>query len=112
MFRFLLGMLVMAALGAYVSKPSTEDAEAELKTQLMTALANQSFSAEDLGGSAALLACRLDPNTCYDLVRAGLDVTYEDRILYAKLEIDGWNRRASCYGLYTIFYCPGGLQSQ
>ncbi|MBO9465427.1 hypothetical protein J7443_09320 [Tropicibacter sp. R15_0] len=112
MYKFLAGMIFMAALAAFFTKPGPDAAEAELKSQLMTAISTQKLGEQDGLNAAALLACRLDPNSCYDLLRSGIDLTYEDRYLYAKLDLDGFERQASCYGLYTKFYCPGGLQKQ
>ena len=109
MFKFVAGMLTMALLAAFLSKPGPDAAEAELRSQLMSAIANKQLGNQDGLNAAALLACRLDPNSCYDLLRSGIDMTFEDRHLYAKLTLDGFDHSASCYGLYTRFFCPGGL---
>lgn len=112
MLKFLAGMLTMAALAAFVTKPSPEDAETELRRQMAATFAGQDLSGAKGLDAAALLACRVDTATCLDLLRAGLDVTYEDRILYARVTVTGFDRRVACYGLYTRFTCPGGLQPQ
>ncbi|MDA7426513.1 hypothetical protein [Thalassococcus lentus] len=110
MFKFLFGMATMAALAAYVTNPTQEDAEAEMRVQLMTALANEDLKGKNGAETAALLGCRLNPDTCYDLLRSGIEMTFEDRHLYSKLELEGFERSANCYGLYTRFICPGGLK--
>lgn len=109
MFKFVLGMLTMAAIFAWFTNPSMEDAEAELKRQLLTAVESQSLGSGSGLDAAALLACRVDTNTCYDLVRTGIDVTHDDRVLYGRFDIEGFGRKAVCYGLFTTFLCPDGM---
>lgn len=110
MLKFLSGMIVMAALGAWLTNPSRQDAEAEMRAQLMTALASERLDGKTAAETAALLGCRINPAACFDLVRAGVELTYEDRHLYSRLDLEGFGRKAKCYGLFTRFICPGGLQ--
>lgn len=112
MFKFLAGMIVMAAVAAYASNPSEQDAEAEMRAQLMTALANEQIEGKTGAETAALLGCRLSPDTCYEFIRSGVEMTYEDRTLYSRLDLQGFDHSATCYGLYTRFFCPGGLKKQ
>jgi hypothetical protein len=110
MFKFLFGMIAMAAIVAYATNPTKDDAEEEMRNQLMRALITEDLKGKNAGETAALLGCRLDPDTCFEFVRSGIDMTFEDRYLYSKLELEGFDRKASCYGLFTRFVCPGGLQ--
>ncbi|KUF09321.1 hypothetical protein [Pseudoponticoccus marisrubri] len=111
MWKFLAGMIVMAGLGALVTKPSVEAAEAELQRQVTQAVANERLQEAQALDAALLLACRLDPQTCYSVLRSGITLSYEDRLLYARVDLDGFGLTATCYGLYTRFLCPGGLQA-
>lgn len=109
MFKFLLGMLTMAAIGAWATNPGLEDAETELKRQVLSALDSQSLGSGSGLDAAAVLACRVNRETCFDLVRTGIDITLDDRQLYSRYDIAGFGRSAVCYGLYTTFWCPGGM---
>ncbi|MBV7396012.1 hypothetical protein [Mameliella sediminis] len=109
MFRFLFGMLAMALIAAFVTKPGPEAAEAELRQQLQLAIVNEGLDGKSGLDAAALLLCRTDPRACGDLLMQGIDLTYDDRYLYARVDVKGYKMTATCYGLYTRFFCPGGL---
>jgi hypothetical protein len=110
MYKFLAGMTFMAAVAAFFTNPDLDDAEKTLKAELMEIVAAQELGKQDGLNAAALLACRVDPNSCYDLLRSGINMTFENNHLYAKLQLEGFNRSASCFGMYDRFFCPGGLQ--
>ncbi|MBW4981582.1 hypothetical protein KZZ07_03415 [Mameliella sp. CS4] len=112
MYRFLLGMIVMALIGAYLTKPGPEAAEAELRRQVQLTVANEELDGKSGLDAAALLLCRADNRACTDLLMSGIDLTYEDRYLYARIDIKGYKMTATCYGLYTRFFCPGGLSRE
>lgn len=109
MYKFLAGMIVMAAIGAFVTKPSKEAVYEELASQLRSTLSQQQLHEAQGVEAAALLACRLSPTSCVDLLISGLDVVYEDRYVYAKVDVDGFGMRAACYGVFDRFFCPDGL---
>lgn len=109
MFKFLAGMLAMALIVALVTNPNMEDAEAELKKQVFAALEGQSLGSGSGLDAAALLACRVSPDACFDLVRTGIDITRDDRFVYSRFDLDGFGRKAKCYGMFATFYCPGGM---
>lgn len=110
MKRFLLGMIVMAAIGAFATKPGPDAAQEELQRQVQLAVVNEGFDGKSGLDAAALVLCRVDPKACADLLISGIDVRYEDRYLYARVDLDGFDMTARCYGLFTRFYCPNGLQ--
>lgn len=112
MLKFLAGMLTLALIAALLTKPSRDDAETELRRQMATQIAEQDLSKTSGLDAAALIACRVDTATCMDLLRSGLDLSYEDRTLYSRVTVTGFERSAACYGLYTRFFCPGGLTRQ
>ncbi len=112
MVKFLLGMLTMAAIGAYLTNPSAADAESALRKELLDAISEERIKGKTAAESAALLGCRLDPGTCFDLLRSMVDLKIEDRHLYSRLDLDGLGHRATCYGLFTQFVCPGGFETK
>lgn len=109
MFRFLLGMILLALIAAYLTKPGPEAAGDELRRQVQLAIANEELDGKSGLDTAALLLCRVDTRACTDLLISGIDLTYEDRALYARIDLDGYDMTATCYGLFTRFWCPDGL---
>ncbi|MDF1873368.1 hypothetical protein [Vannielia sp.] len=107
---WLLVILAIAGLAAAVTKPSEADVEAELKSRFLQRLASTNPSAQGNGGDFALtLMCKADHNACYELVRTGLDVGYDDRKLYAAIDITGFGESLRCYGVFATFLCSGEI---
>jgi hypothetical protein len=102
-------MLVMAAIVAWLTNPAMEAAEAELKRQVLRALDTQTMGSGAGLDAAALLACRMSPEACYDLVRTGIDITRQNRLLYSRFDLSGFGRTATCYAAFGAFACPGGM---
>ena len=103
---FIALLLGIAALAAAFTRPSEADVEAELKAQFLERLASTNPSASEDGGSFALtMICKADHDACWEVVRGGLDVTYDDRKLYAAIDVVGFGREITCYGAFTQFYC-------
>ncbi len=108
---YLVILLALLAGAAFVTKPSEADAEAALREQVMLAVARQELGeGRSTGQNLALAACKLRPNDCYDLLRSGLEVTYSDKTLFLRVDLEGFERRMTCYGAFTRFTCPGGLK--
>jgi hypothetical protein len=102
-------LLLLAGGAAYLTKPSEDDAEALLRDQVMTSVAKEEVGAgRDAAANIALAACKLRPNDCYDLLRSGMDVTYTDKTLWLRVDVEGTERRVTCYGVFGRFFCPGG----
>ncbi|MCC1492230.1 hypothetical protein [Cognatishimia sp. F0-27] len=110
MLRFLLLLAALAALAGFATRPGVDDAETAMREQVLLAVANQELRGKSTAEQAALLACRLDPTSCYDLIRSGIDITFEARLVYARVDLEGFGKSATCYGLFTRFFCPGGLR--
>ena len=103
-------LAAIAATAAVLTRPGPDEVEAALRE----ALYRQLFTTEvdtgrDMPGNAAILGCRIGPQLCYDLLRAGLEVTFEDRILFARVSVEGFGRRAVCFGAFGRFACPAGF---
>lgn len=110
-FGFLIVLAGLAAGVAFVTKPGEAAAEAELREQVMTAVARRDLGeGQSTAQNLALAACKLRPNDCYDLLRSGIETTFTDHVLYVQFGLTGFDRQATCYGAFTRFYCPGGLR--
>lgn len=110
----MLKTLIVVALiagAAYVTKPDEADAEAALRERLILALATEDLSSgRSAGQKLALAACKLDISTCYDLLRSEIATVYSDFGVASRVEMAGLGRTATCYGVFTRFFCPGGLK--
>ena len=103
--RSLIIVLVLVLGAAWLTKPDEADAETVLREQVMMAVAKEELGrGRSTGETLALAACKLRPSDCYDLLRSGLDVTYADQTLFLKVELSGFERRATCYGAFTRFF--------
>jgi hypothetical protein len=109
--KLLIGAALAVALAAYVTKPGREDVDDALRRALFEKLFTTNIDeGRDMLGNAAIIGCRLDPQSCFELLRSGLEVTYEDKILYARVTVEGFGRRAVCTGAFTRFNCPDGFE--
>ena len=109
--RILIVVMVLVLGGAWLTKPDEADAEAVLRDQVMIAVARQDLGeGRSTGENLALAACKLRPSDCYDLLRSGLEVSYTDQKLFLKVDVSGFEREATCYGVFTRFFCPGGFK--
>ena len=108
-FLFVLALLVVGA--AFFTKPTEADAEAALRQQLTLAMAREELGeGRSTAENLALVACKLRPRDCYDLIRSGIDVNFTDKTVYVQVDMAGYERVATCYGAFTRFVCPGGLK--
>ncbi len=112
MLRLVALLIAIGLLAAWFTRPDVAQAEAAMRATILDALATEDLAGKDAVSSAALMSCRLSPENCYDLVRAGLETNYEDRTFYAQFTVTGFNRRATCYGAFNTFTCPGGFSEQ
>jgi hypothetical protein len=112
MLRLIALLIAVGLVAAWFTRPDMDQAEAEIRATILNAVATEDIKGKDAVSSAALMGCRLSPETCYELVRSGLETTYEDRIFYAAFTITGFDRRATCYGAFATFFCPGGFAPQ
>ncbi len=107
---FLLVALVIVAGVAFLTKPTEADAEAVLREQVTLLVAREDIGAgRSTGENLALAACKLRPNDCYDLLRSAMDITFTDQTLFLRVDLKGLDRTGTCYGAFTQFVCPGGL---
>lgn len=110
MFRLLLIIIVLAAGAAYFTKPSEADVAAQVRTLIGDTIAEgQLDDVTDPAAMVLLAACQANPDSCAELAVAAMNVTYEDRTVYARVDVAGLGRSATCYAVYTQLFCPGGL---
>lgn len=108
--KWVIGLAFAAAVAAFLTKPGPEDVDAALRRALFERLFGEEIEeGRDILGNAALIGCRIDPQSCFDLLRAGLEVSYEDNFLFARVTVQGFGRRADCFGAFARFSCPGGF---
>jgi len=106
--KFLALALITVLVYFYVSKPSREDVE-----EYVHAVAMSQLQAKDLEPSAtvlenaALMGCRLKPDSCYEVLRKLIDIKYEDKSLYAKITISGIGPTNHCYAVANRVFCTG-----
>ncbi len=111
MLKWIAGLGLLAALVAVLTRPSEADVDEALRAALYERLLTAEVEeGREILGNAALVACRIDPSACFEVLRQGLDVTYVNNWLYAVARVDGFGREATCYGAFTRFFCPDGLQ--
>ena len=105
-------ILLIAGGAAWTMKPTEEDAEALLQNQVMARVATEQVGeGRDVASNVALAACKLRPDDCYDLLRSGMDVTYTDQTFWLRVDVEGMDRRVTCYGVFERFFCPGGWEA-
>ncbi len=106
-----LVFLALVSGAAYATKPDAADAEAALREQLIFAIATDEFSkTRSTGQALALAACKLDISTCYELIRPEIATVFSDFGVISRVKMAGLGKKATCYGAFTKFFCPGGLK--
>lgn len=111
MFRFLFFVIVVAAGAAYLTKPTQADAENLMREQALALVAKEEVGGDrSTGENLALTLCKLKPNDCYELVRSGIETQVTDRTFFIEIALQGFERKVTCYGAFTTFVCPGGVQ--
>ena len=108
--RFGLVLAILLGGVALVTAPGQGAGELKLRAALERELARADpDSAGGPLGQGALAACRLDPESCYSLVRARIETHYEHRMVYSVFTVEGFGKTATCYGAFTRYVCPGGV---
>ena len=109
MIRFIFTIAIIAGLAALVTKPSEQRVEQILHDKIRDAIQDRALNTE--GGAASVAAtalCKLDPNACADLILSGAKIEYENKYVFATVDVKGFGREASCFGAFTTLLCPGG----
>lgn len=110
MLRLLFVILLLAAAGAYLTKPTEAEARAKATELVRNAIDTGSLDDVSEPALALLLAtCKSDAAACADVLMAGIRINYVDRTLFAQVDAEGFGRSATCYAAYTRLLCPAGL---
>lgn len=110
MVRFIFILLTLAAVLAFLSKPDERSVRDQATALIREAIASGNL--DDVADPAlrlALIGCKTDPASCASLLMQGVSLTYDDRVLYARVDATGFQRTATCYAAYTRLFCPQGL---
>lgn len=112
MFRILFSLALLAVVVAFATKPDPDQVEQLFREKVQSAIATQN-TAKTINPAAktALALCKLDANACFQLIRAGTDLKYSDKWLYARIDLAGFGKTATCYGLFTRLMCTGDIFS-
>lgn len=111
LLSLLVTLLLITTVAAAFTKPTQQDVEKELQAFILAELNRQDVNSDrNPLANAALIGCKLRPGDCYEVLRSAIDMTYEDRTIYARIDIDGFERHATCYGAFGRITCPGGLK--
>ena len=106
LIRFLLALLVVVALAAYLTRPGPAAFDAMLDRLIRDRVAQTDIGT---GGEAlptlALAACKLRPTDCVALVREALDVRMDEGLFMTRDSVEGLGRMMSCRGAFTRFVC-------
>ncbi|HPE25981.1 hypothetical protein [Albidovulum sp.] len=111
MFKWVILLIVLAAGAAWLTKPGVAAFDDMLRARLEHQIATEDVgSQEDPIAAIALVACKLRPSGCFKLVREGLEVTVDDRVLYTQIRADGFGTRTVCTGAFTRLWCREVVQ--
>ncbi|MCF6444302.1 hypothetical protein [Nereida sp. MMG025] len=107
---FILLAVIAGGLG-YLTKPSEADVDAKISETIAQAIASGDVdAARDPALALVLLTCKSNQSTCAQILKSGIETRVDDRLVYTSVDVQGFGHRATCYGAFTQFFCPGGLQ--
>lgn len=109
LLKWLLILGASALLVLYVTKPSPADVEDFVHAQAMSQLQASDLqpSAEVLK-NAALMGCRLKPETCTEALRELIHIRYDDRKIYARVTVTGLGTVNHCTAVFNRLLCRAG----
>jgi len=110
MLRLLFGVLALALIGAYLTNPGPQAVHEKAQVLLRDAI--EEGALDDLRDptlAVLVLGCKADANACSDLLMQGIRLSHNDMILFSRVGVEGFGRRATCYGAFQRLVCPGGL---
>lgn len=106
MFKWVILLIVLGVGAAWLTKPGEAAFDDMLRARLERQIATQDVGTQDDPIAAiALVVCKLRPSGCFKMVREGLEVTVEDRVLYTRIRADGFGKRTVCTGAFTKLWC-------
>lgn len=110
MFRLLLVIIVLGGLAAFLTRPTEAEIRGKARAIVQDSIEQGAFDDVSDPALALLVAgCRADAAACADVLVRAIDITYDDRRLYAHVDVRGFGRSATCYAAFTKLFCPDGL---
>jgi hypothetical protein len=110
--RLLLAVAALCAIAvvaALFTRPGPEQFDAMLRAELAERVAAADVAtAGDTVATVALIGCKLSPSTCFDTVRALLDVRFDEGVFVTLAEVHGL-AEGTCIGAFNRFWCKKGL---
>jgi hypothetical protein len=103
-------LLALTGVAAALTRPGAAEFDAMLDRAIRERLAATDIDASrEALPNVALAACKLRPTDCVGLVRAGLDVTFEQRAFHTVARVEGFGRSATCRGAFGRFVCDRAI---
>jgi len=111
MLRLGFIVVVLVAAAAFFTRPGPAEVEHDLREALLERLLTTEVEeGRDILGNAVIMGCKLDAGICYEMLRSGLKVTYDNRYLFAKVTVEGFARHAECFAAFTQLRCGDGFR--
>lgn len=107
-----LDLITLAVIAGvlFITKPSQADVEASIKEKIITDIkVAQVGKTDDFLSNFLTLTCKFDAESCYRLARAGLQVSYKDRLLFSVVGINSNGQKRNCVGAFKNLFCPSFL---
>jgi len=108
LLKLLIGLVLVASVAAWLTRPDEAAAEAEMKSRLLAAL--DRLDLKPGAGAAAALLCKVNVEECYEFTRASMATEFEDRTFYTVFRAEGFGEGFSCIGAFTRYVCSGNLE--
>ncbi|MBD3765340.1 MAG: hypothetical protein IE927_11610 [Rhodobacterales bacterium] len=106
LFLALVALLGLLALAAAVTRPGPAEFDATLDRAIRDKVANTDVGDQgDPFATIALVGCKLRPSDCVRLVREMLDVTFDEGAFVTRVTVRGFDREATCTGVFGRFFC-------
>ena len=104
----LLAMVAVVAVAAIVTRPGRPAFDAMLDRVIRERVASTDIGDGDRPlPELALAACKLRPTDCVTLVRAALEVRFDEGLFMTRVSVDGLGRTMTCRGAFSRFFCRG-----
>lgn len=99
-------LTAVLAAAAWITRPGLAAFDAMLRTAIQTRIATTDVEpGGDALATVALIGCKLNPSTCFEVVRESLEVTAEDRTLFTRFRVKGFGHGTTCTGAFTKIWC-------
>ncbi|HKL69992.1 hypothetical protein [Salibaculum sp.] len=110
MIRIVLVVGLVAALAAFVTRPTEAEIRDKARTLMQDSIErNELDDVADPALALVVAGCKADARGCAEVLSRATRIDHTDRRLYARIDAQGFGRKATCYAAFTRLFCPGGL---